>query len=361
MTKLSLNNLAKAYGGKPVLRDIRLDVPQGQLVSLLGPSGCGKTTTLNIVAGFLAPDEGQVLIGGTDVTKQPPYRRDTAVVFQNYALFPHMRVFDNVAYGLRAQRVAKHTIPDRVDEALSLVGITDLADRYPAQLSGGQQQRVAVARAVAVRPGVLLMDEPLSNLDAKLRIEIRLELRSLQRRLNQTVLFVTHDQEEALSISDSVVLMNGGGIEQMGTPEELFEHPQTVFAAKFMGVENIFEGAAEGERWVGPGGIILPVPGRGIHHVGIRPGRIGVVDRESASTTSSRASVEARVIGRTYLGTSVRYLVEANGVEIVATVPHHEARFAEGAEVSIRLDSNGLLPLDRDPEPVDHGPLAALV
>lgn len=347
MAKLSIEHIAKSYGGKAVLEDVHIEVPHGELLSLLGPSGCGKTTTLNIVAGFVAPDHGHVRLGDVDITDRPPYRRDTAIVFQNYALFPHMRVGDNVAYGLRARRVAKALIEERVRETLQVMGINDLADRYPGQLSGGQQQRVAVARAVAVQPSALLMDEPLSNLDAKLRAEIRLELRSLQHRLDQTILFVTHDQEEALSISDRIVVMNNGHVEQMGAPDELFERPKTVFTANFMGVENILTGSSDGRIWNGPGQISFVMPrGSNPEFVGIRPSEIELVEHESGVASDEYASLPVTVTGRTYLGDTVRYELLCGDLALVAVVPQPLARFQAGDKADALVKNQNLIPLE---------------
>lgn len=348
MAKLTIEHIAKSYGGKSVLEDAHIEIPHGELVSLLGPSGCGKTTTLNIVAGFVAPDHGRVILGDDDITYRPPYKRDTAIVFQNYALFPHMRVHDNVAYGLRAHKVPKSVIRERVDATLQTMGIKELADRYPSQLSGGQQQRVAVARAVAVEPSALLMDEPLSNLDAKLRTEIRLELRSLQHRLNQTILFVTHDQEEALSISDRIVVMNKGHIEQIGTPDELFTRPRTIFVANFMGVENVLHGSLKDGLWVGPGGFRLPIAGDvGAESIGLRPSEVELDERDSRSSTDAYASLEVTVTGRTYLGDTVRYdLVFGDSSPLVAVVPQSVARFVEGDTLTARIKTRDLIPLE---------------
>ena len=231
-----------AYGATPVLHDVDLDVHKGELVSLLGPSGCGKTTTLNIIAGFLEPSRGTVSLGGRVVNQVPPYRRNTGMVFQSYALFPHMNVFDNVAFGLRIRRLPAAETARRVREALALVRLEGLGDRAIRQLSGGQQQRVAIARALAIDPLVLLMDEPLSNLDAQLRRQMRVELRRLQRQVGITTIFVTHDQEEALTLSDRLVVMNHGRIEQVGTPVELYRKPRTAFVAQFLGHPNFLSG-----------------------------------------------------------------------------------------------------------------------
>jgi ABC-type Fe3+/spermidine/putrescine transport system ATPase subunit len=349
MTALSIDGVSKSFGSTPVLNGIHVDVEAGELVSLLGPSGCGKTTTPNVVAGFLPADTGRVLLAGKDVTAVPPYRRDTAVVFQNYALFPHLRVRDNVAYGLRARKLPAADVASRVQEALALMDIDALADRYPGQLSGGQQQRVAVARAVAVRPRVLLMDEPLSNLDAKLRQEIRLELRALQQRLEQAVLFVTHDQEEALSISDRIAVLNAGRVEQVGSPSEVFERPRTVFVADFMGVENIFPGEVVDGSYRTADGLELPVPSAGpADHVGIRPSAV----RLAPAGEPSPAQHKAHVTGRVYLGDSVRFHVELEptGIAIVAEQPRSAATsWQPGDPVVATFAADDLLPLHSTP------------
>jgi spermidine/putrescine ABC transporter ATP-binding subunit len=245
---VQLRGVSMAYGSTPVLHDVDLDVAKGELVSLLGPSGCGKTTTLSIIAGFLEPSRGTVSLGGRMVNNVPPYRRNTGMVFQNYALFPHMNVFDNVAFGLRIRRLSGDETSRRVREALALVRLEAFADRPIRQLSGGQQQRVAIARALAIDPLVLLMDEPLSNLDAQLRRQMRVELRRLQRQVGVTTIFVTHDQEEALTLSDRLIVMNQGRIEQVGTPVELYRKPRTSFVAQFLGHPNFLFGEVVRER-----------------------------------------------------------------------------------------------------------------
>ena len=242
MSFLSLENIEAGYEkGKPILSGYNLFIERGRLVSLLGPSGCGKTTTLRTIAGFIIPTKGRVSLGDTDYTHRPPHKRNIGLVFQSYALFPHLSVYDNVAFGLKMRRVRATEVRDRVARALRSVGMDGYEDRLPSQLSGGQQQRVALARAIVIEPDLLLLDEPLSNLDAKLRVEMRAELRRLQQSLGITMLYVTHDQAEALSLSDRVIVMNRGEIEQMGPPEEIFHHPQTAFVAQFMGFDNRFE------------------------------------------------------------------------------------------------------------------------
>jgi ABC-type Fe3+/spermidine/putrescine transport system ATPase subunit len=248
VVRVSVAAVSKLYGAVEALRSVSLDFEAGRLTAILGPSGCGKTTLLRSIAGFVSVDAGAIRFDGAEVTALPPQQRGTAMVFQSYALWPHMTVFDNVAYGLRLKRVPAVEIARRVREALALVEIGDVeatARRKPAALSGGQQQRVALARAIVVEPRVLLLDEPLSNLDAKIRQRLRVEVRRLQRRVGITTIYVTHDQEEALAIADRVVLMNRGVVAQAGTPEEVYLEPATEFVADFLGVGNRLEARAE--------------------------------------------------------------------------------------------------------------------
>lgn len=242
MTRVKLVNITKVYGAVVAVDHISFEVESGELFTLLGPSGCGKTTTLRIIAGFEAPEEGRVFFDDEDVTFKKPYERNTAMVFQNYALWPHMTVYDNIAYGLRLRKVPEAEIKRRVKDILELVRLEGLEHRYPLQLSGGQQQRVALARALIVEPRVLLLDEPLSNLDAKLRIEMREELKRIQKRLGITTIYVTHDQLEAMSLSDRMAIMRAGKILQVGTPREIYFYPKTVFVAEFIGRSNIYKG-----------------------------------------------------------------------------------------------------------------------
>ncbi|WP_417539179.1 spermidine/putrescine ABC transporter ATP-binding protein PotA [Marinobacter sp.] len=250
-TLLSLSGVSKQFDGKTVLDELSLTIDDGEFITLLGPSGCGKTTLLRMMAGFEHPDEGTVTLSGVDITQTPPEHRPLNTVFQNYALFPHMSVFDNVAYGLKMEKRPKAEIAERVEEALAMVQLEDFARRKPHQLSGGQQQRVAIARAVVKRPKMLLLDEPLSALDYKLRRTMQVELKRLQRELGITFVFVTHDQEEALSMSDRIVVLKDGYIQQLGTPREVYERPANVFTARFVGQTNFFPGRVtkiEGER-----------------------------------------------------------------------------------------------------------------
>ncbi|HVF64263.1 MAG TPA: ABC transporter ATP-binding protein [Casimicrobiaceae bacterium] len=240
---LRLAGIAKRYGSVVAVDDIDLDVAPGEFVTLLGPSGCGKTTTLGLVAGFIAPSGGEIFLAGRPVANLPAFRRDIGVVFQDYALFPHMTAGENVAFGLRMRRVPASETQARVGEALDLVQLAGLADRRPLELSGGQRQRVALARALVIRPTILLLDEPLSNLDLKLREGMRVEIASLQRKLGITTLFVTHDQSEALVMSDRIAVMNAGRIEQVGRPADIYERPATRFVAEFIGRMNFFDEA----------------------------------------------------------------------------------------------------------------------
>ena len=241
---LELHDVSKSYGSIPALRPLRLTVPDGEMLAVLGPSGCGKTTTLRIVAGFEAPDTGSVLIGGRDVTALPPNRRALGMVFQNYSLFPHMTVGENVAFGLRVRGISRAERDRRVHQMLDLVRLSDTEDRMIDQLSGGQQQRIALARALAPSPRVLLLDEPLGALDKNLREGMQFELRQIQRQLGITSIMVTHDQEEALTMSDRVAVMSQGAVMQVGSPTEVYEHPRSRFVAEFLGTANIFVGKA---------------------------------------------------------------------------------------------------------------------
>jgi len=241
MAFLELNNVIKRFGATLVVRSFNLQVDQGEFISFLGPSGCGKTTTLRMIAGFETPSEGDIKINHVDIKNTPPNQRNVGMVFQSYALFPNMTVKDNIGFGLKVRGESSTIIEQRVNEMLELIHMEGFRDRYPYQISGGQQQRVALARALAIRPQVLLLDEPLSALDAKIRIRLRNEIRSIQRKLGITTIYVTHDQEEALSLSDRVVVMNEGRVEQVGTPFEIYNFPATTFVASFVGTLNMIE------------------------------------------------------------------------------------------------------------------------
>jgi spermidine/putrescine transport system ATP-binding protein len=307
---IRLVGLTKRFEDVVAVDDLSLDIEHGRFVALLGPSGCGKTTTLRMIGGFEQPTSGAVELGGRDVSGLPPYRRDVNTVFQSYALFPHLSIFENVAFGLRRNRVKGPELKRRVSEALELVGLAGLERRKPRQLSGGQQQRVALARALVNRPRVLLLDEPLGALDLKLRKEMQLELKRIQHEVGITFVHVTHDQEEAMTMADTIVIMNGGRIEQQGTPDELYEQPRTVFVAGFLGVSNLLAGTVEADdRVVLADGTGVTVPrealaGRaGAVRIGVRPEklRIGGEDPNTLSGTVSESA---------YIGVSTQYIVD---------------------------------------------------
>jgi spermidine/putrescine ABC transporter ATP-binding subunit len=319
MIDVALQDVTKRFGRATAVDRVSLEVRKGEFLTLLGPSGCGKTTTLNMVAGFLDPDEGTIALRGQQVNYLPPYQRDTSMVFQNYALFPHMTVYDNVAFGLRMRGTGDADVRRRVHQALDQVHLAGLGDRYPRQLSGGQQQRVALARAIVTEPTVLLLDEPLSNLDLKLREAMRLELKALQHRLGLTTIYVTHDQSEALVMSDRIVVMNRGRVEQIGTPLDIYEHPATPFVADFIGTMNSFPvtpaaGApAGGLEVVTAGGLrlrLLPQPvGATRLLVAIRPEKCRVAGARPDGDNVFPATV-ADVV---YLGATLRYQVMLQG------------------------------------------------
>ena len=305
----------KRYAAVTALRGVSLEFPAGRLTAVLGPSGCGKTTLLRAIAGFLTLDAGRIRFGDDDVTAVPPQRRGTAMVFQSYALWPHMTVFDNVAYGLRLQRVARPEIALRVREALALVEIGDVeavARRKPAALSGGQQQRVALARALVVEPRVLLLDEPLSNLDAKVRQRLRVEIRRLQRRVGITTVYVTHDQEEALAIADRVALMNAGGVVQAGTPQEVYLAPATEFAADFLGVGTRLDARAE------PGALVLDETKQRLPYAGEARGPVVVVLRSSdLSLSDTGTTLEGDLEESLFLGDRWRHYVRLGSTLLI--------------------------------------------
>ncbi|MFC4276834.1 ABC transporter ATP-binding protein [Achromobacter aloeverae] len=315
MAHIALEGLRKQYGGALAVADFSLDIADGELVAFLGPSGCGKTTTLRMIAGFIAPTAGSIRIGDADVTALPAHRRDTGMVFQRYALFPHMTVAENVAFGLEMRKVAAAERQRRIADVLDMVRMGELRDRYPRQLSGGQQQRVAIARALVVQPKVFLLDEPLSNLDAKLRLEVRDEIRSLQRRLGLTTIFVTHDQEEALSIADRMAIMHDGRVQQVGTPETLYERPANLFVADFLGKMNFFDGRLEQGHFATARGLRLAVTDAapGSTRIGVRPER--VVLRTRAEGPNALAG---KVDGVSYLGAHIDVRVRLDGGDVLS-------------------------------------------
>jgi putative spermidine/putrescine transport system ATP-binding protein len=296
MADLALNGLSKHYGDFYAVREVSLTIADGEFLVLLGPSGCGKTTTLRMVAGFIEPSAGHVRLAGQDVTLLPPWKRNAGMVFQSYALFPHMTVAQNVAFGLEMRKLGRADIDRRVEETLALVRLGGYGGRLPRQLSGGQQQRVALARALAIRPDVLLLDEPLSNLDAKLRQEVRVEIRELQRQLGLTTVMVTHDQEEALTMADRLVVMNEGSVRQVGNQRDLYERPADRFVAGFVGRTTFLAGTVEAPgRFRSDGGLALACaggsPGRAV--LSLRPERIEIgLEPRSGLDNSLSGTVE---------------------------------------------------------------------
>ncbi|MCX7324892.1 MAG: ABC transporter ATP-binding protein [Hyphomicrobiales bacterium] len=322
-----------SYGATHVLKSINLEVRPGEFFAFLGPSGCGKTTLLRLIAGFNVAQSGRVMVGGDDISGLPPWKRDVGMVFQSYALWPHMTVAKNVAFGLEERKLPKAEIDRRVKAALELVGLAHLAERRPSQLSGGQQQRVAVARTVVIEPKVLLLDEPLSNLDAKMRVQVRRELRDLQQRLGLTTIFVTHDQEEANTICDRIAVMNDGVIQQVGTPMELYERPANLFVAGFLGAANILEGDVRshgGNRvFEIKGGTRLPIP----KALPADPGARLVFRPQYAELNRAKAAddvdgLTGTVSHREFLGAAVRYSVALGTSEVTV-----EAPFRSGASL----------------------------
>ncbi len=336
-SSVSLENLQHSYAGVTALNNFSLGVAPGELVALLGPSGCGKTTALRAVAGFLIPDSGRIIVGDQDVTTLASQKRDMGMVFQSYSLFPNLSVRDNVEFGLRLRHVNSNARRARSHELLEMVGLADQAVKYPHQLSGGQQQRVALARALAVEPSVLLLDEPLSALDAKVRAELREQIQALQKRLAMTTIFVTHDQEEALSIADRVVVMNKGQAEQISTPQELYSQPATTFVAEFVGVSSRFRCERSGAT--------VNVFGR---EVSIRnasdpfTGQVHALLRPEEVHVSVSAHGNARVIRSSFLGSSIRLDIETPQGIVRADVPTADA-VAVGSSVELELHATDVL------------------
>ncbi len=323
--ELEVRDLTKRYSPLVSVGPISFDVHEGEFFSLLGPSGCGKTTTLRCIAGFEALSGGSIRVGGERLDDKPPHRRDVGLVFQNYALFPHLTVFDNVAFGLRLRRVSKAEIADRVDRILQLVDLAGMTARFPAQLSGGQQQRVAIARSLVLEPRILMFDEPLSNLDFKLRLQMREELRNLQRRLGKTSIYVTHDQTEALALSDRIAVLSHGRIEQIGTPDEIYERPASVFVAEFIGSSNmlpvrIVERGSDVTVVVTEGGLRLLCHAAGDAALDgaadivalVRPERVHV-EAPGGAPAPRETRAAARIADVTYLGEDLHLGLELSG------------------------------------------------
>jgi putative spermidine/putrescine transport system ATP-binding protein len=361
---LELQNLHRDFGTVKALDGIEIQLGQGEFLSLLGPSGCGKTTALRLVAGFDRPDAGRIVVDGRDVTNVTPNKRDMGMVFQAYSLFPNMTARQNVEYGLRVRRQGKADRRKRVGELLELVGLGHAADRYPHQLSGGMQQRVALARALAIQPRVLLLDEPLSALDAKVRVQLREEIRRIQLELGITTLYVTHDQEEALSVSDHVAVMYGGRIEQMGSPAEMYSAPATPFVAEFIGTMNRLEGTVV-DGGVDHGGKKLTIEAAEGRPRGqrvlvlVRPETVEVA---RANGSGAANTLVGDVVTQTFLGPVTRLKIIGPGVDVIADVPTQKALgLPVGTRVAAALPAEGvrLLELKEDLPEIAEEPLPA--
>jgi len=327
--EVELQEVTKRFGLVTAVDSVSLAVVRAEFLTLLGPSGCGKTTLLRMIAGFESPDAGRVILNRSDVTELSPHQRDVTTVFQNYALFPHLNVFDNVAFGLERRRIDRGEIKRRVSDALEMVRLDGLDERKPGELSGGQQQRVALARALVVEPKVLLLDEPLAALDLKLRKQMQLELKGLQRRLGISFIYVTHDQEEALTMSDRIVVMNAGRIEQTGTAEEIYERPLTEFVAGFIGVSNTIEGIvreANGRSIISVGNATIGArantakPGERVR-VLVRPEKISI------SSDSSPYALEGKVESAVYLGESTQWIISIEGGQSITVLEQNRKPF----------------------------------
>jgi spermidine/putrescine transport system ATP-binding protein len=367
--EIRLTQLSKHFRDVRAVDGVSLDIRPGEFFSMLGPSGCGKTTTLRMIAGFEQPTEGRILLDGNDMAYTPPHKRNVNTVFQSYALFPHLNVADNVAFGLRRQKVSKHQIRERVAETLELVQLSGLEKRKPAQMSGGQQQRVALARALVLKPAVLLLDEPLGALDAKLRKALQLELKALQQQVGITFIYVTHDQEEALTMSDRIAVMADGRVEQVAPPREVYEEPSTVFVADFLGVSNLMDAEAVGGANICRlqlGDFELDATqgktdARGSVRVTIRPERVQLEAQEATGPNRVPGMVERLV----YLGNSVQVIVHlAVGTTIQALVQNvgTEIPWKQGTPVQAHLPADALRVLDDTGAalaPLDEGAVPA--
>ena len=355
MARLDLRHIHKEFDEVTALAELSLEVGSGELVSLLGPSGCGKTTALRIVAGFEQPTRGELLVDGSDVTPVPASKRNMGMVFQAYSLFPNMTARQNVEFGLRMRKVARDKCRARAAELLELVGLAARVDNYPHELSGGQQQRVALARALAIEPAILLLDEPLSALDAKVRVDLRQQIRHVQQRLGITTLYVTHDQEEALSISDRIAVMSDGKLEQVGAPAEIYRSPRSEFVANFVGLMNAFDGRVQAPNMVTVGASERPIGvveghGRATGDrvlVLIRPESVDLKELADGATPSDGA-FEGKVAMHTFLGSVTRVNLSSDLGDLVADVPSLRAlTMPPGTRVAVRVDPVGVRLLPR--------------
>ncbi|MFC6323715.1 ABC transporter ATP-binding protein [Companilactobacillus baiquanensis] len=331
MANIEISDLSMSYQkGKQILDGLSLDIKDGELLSILGPSGCGKTTMLRLISGLIPIQKGTIKVSGKDISKVPVYKRNFGMVFQSYALFPHMTIFQNITFGLKRRKLDKKEIEQKALDILDITGLSNLKDRMPSELSGGQQQRVSLARALAINPSVLLLDEPLSNLDAKLRIEMREEIHRLQQKLKMTTIFVTHDQEECFAISDRVALMNQGQIEQLDTPQNIYKNPRTEFVARFIGYENfISKEWAESKQWQ--------------YHKDIE-GKLLTIRPENIEIGSGENMLSGKVISKNFLGNYYQYLVETEiGVLKVNTT---EDQSSTNAEITLNFPEQSLIELE---------------
>jgi putative spermidine/putrescine transport system ATP-binding protein len=336
MARLELKGLRKTYDRVVALHEATLEVGDGEFLTLLGPSGCGKTTLLRMIAGITERDQGEVWLSGKRIDALPPEARNIGMVFQSYALFPHMTVFNNLAFGLRMRGVARASIKQRVNEALKLVNLTDYAERFPRQLSGGQQQRVALARAVVIEPALLLLDEPLSNLDAKLRDQLRHDLRTLQQQLGMTSIYVTHDQSEALALSDRIAVMNEGRIVELGTPRQLYQEPHSRFTAEFLGSTNMIEVELMSGFIKLPWGDTLPYGGqqRGRAFISVRPEELSIVE-----DAPSQAIIETV----TFLGSVTHYQIKLGAYHLLVQSAGRERTLGVGSSVRVTITAFHIL------------------
>ena len=346
---IELQDIVKRFGSLEAVSHVSLDIRDGELFTLLGPSGCGKTTILRLIGGFHRANQGRILFGDRDMTGKPPYERNIGMVFQNYALWPHMRIFDNIAYGLKLKKFLGREIRGKVAQALELVNMQGLENRYPGELSGGQQQRVALARALVLNPDVLLLDEPLSNLDAKIRLQVRAEIRKLQKDLGITTIYVTHDQEEALTLSDRIAVLSHGKLQQLGTPYDLYDKPYNPFVADFIGINNLIPGKVaeamnSGSRLVvesAGGSLVCAGDGR------LKPGNDCVVcirpetAEISLSPTARQGynSISGTVSFPSYIGNTVRYDIDACGIIFKVDIqnPRDHQPLSVGTQVFIHF------------------------
>ncbi|MET0102255.1 MAG: ABC transporter ATP-binding protein [Sedimenticola sp.] len=349
---IELKNIDLSYGSTRVIKDVSLSIEQGEFFAFLGPSGCGKSTLLRLIAGFEQCQRGEVYLGDEEVSRLPPWHRNVGMVFQNYALWPHMTVRKNVAFGLEERKISRHEINERVDKALNMVGLLDLADRRPTQLSGGQQQRIALARTIVVEPKVLLLDEPLSNLDANLRIQMRRDIRELQQKLKLTTIFVTHDQEEANTTSDRMAVIDEGVIQQVGAPMQLYDNPANLFVAKFLGTANIINGSVvtaenQGIVFRTDKGMDIPLEHGASdgHSIVFRPQNVDVC--AVGTSTDGTTKLTGAIRHSEFLGSIIRYGVDVNGDTVLVDHAHKlgETVFSVGDQVDLQIDKESILVL----------------